>query len=351
MRDRVSVLHGSKVPARGELRGMAGDAELGLRMGHGVAQRRRSPARRIGVPAVPEVDEKIHPGPNGQTGILVRRRIIFAGAQLVHGVIGGNPQVVGFPGLQDARAKFVEAGKVLRRLGEVFKLAETAGYYIFLAGGRIPGKLEDFDVYGNLAVENIEREIHELRAGLLECEFEPLKSPQQGPIGVFRRRRNESAFVVGAEDRLPELEFLRLLPRRIGQRRNNGIAVSRELQRPAGHADSYSLGTGTPVQLHMSVAGGAGAKCDIEVEISGMQDLAGDQTARIGDRRLDLAAPAEAIRGIDRDRYAVKFTGFESFQRKFILLGARRKHGCGQKEAKDKKGCEDFQCHIGFHKA
>ena len=82
-----------------------------------------------------------------------------------------------------------------------------------------------------------------------------------------------------------------------------------------------------------------------------MQDLAGDRAARIGDRRLDLAAPAEAIRGIDRDSYAVKFAGFEIFQREFILLGARRKRARGQAEAQAKKGCQDFQCQIGFHKA
>ena len=115
------------IAADGELRRVAGYAELGFRMLHGGAQGYGSAARGVGEPGVSHVDQEVHAGADGQMRISVWGDRELRGVELVGGVVSGYPDVVVMVGLEDAGAEFVQAGVVLRGFDLVDEFSFVVG--------------------------------------------------------------------------------------------------------------------------------------------------------------------------------------------------------------------------------
>ena len=88
-------MHRGQIAAHGELRGVAGDAELGFGMLHGGAEGDGSAARGVGEPGVSHVDQEVHAGADGLVRVRVGRDGEVGGVELVGGMVSGYPDVVG----------------------------------------------------------------------------------------------------------------------------------------------------------------------------------------------------------------------------------------------------------------
>ena len=126
----VAVVHRGEIAAGGELRRMAGDAELGFRMLHGGAEGDGSSTRGVGKPGVAHVDEEVHAGAHGQVRIGVGRDREVRGVELVGGMVSGYADVVLLAGLKDAGAEFVEAGIILGGFYLVDEFSGVEGDYV-----------------------------------------------------------------------------------------------------------------------------------------------------------------------------------------------------------------------------
>ena len=212
LRGRIAVLDGRQISAHGELRGVAGDAQLRFRMLHGGAQSHRAAARRVGKPRVAHVDQEIHAGAHGLVGVGVRRHGIIIGVELVRRVIGGDAHVIFLAGLQRARAEFVEAGVILRRFDLINKLAIVVGNNILLPAG-VLAEPEDVHIQRHVAVRDVQHKIGQPRLGPMIGEFEPLKALEHRLVSIFAGGGSVRPFVITAINGLSKLERLGGLPR------------------------------------------------------------------------------------------------------------------------------------------
>ena len=314
---RIAVLHGPQVAAGGELRGMAGDAELRLGVLHGGAQGNGAAARSVGEPCVAHVDEEIHAGAHGLVRVLAGRHVVLIGVQLVGRMVRGYAHIIFLAGLENAGAEFVKSGIVLRSFNLIREFALVVGNHIRLAV-RVFAHLEDVHVQGHVAIGHVQHEVDQLGLFPAKGKVEPLETLQHGVVGVFVFRWGVGALVVPAEDGLAQLKRLRVLPGAVGRGRNDAALQVRSAagQRSRGSQNlfhgganlrrTHARGRG---EAHRDRARGARAEREVEVQVGSVQPLRLDLALRIVDGHLHRIVALELGKVLDVHRERIHGAG------------------------------------------
>ena len=123
------------------------------------------PRRGVLESHVSPCDQKIHSRAHRLVRVRVRRHWIIVSVELVCRMIGSDADVILLAGLQRARAEFVEARVVLRRLNLVHELPVAVRDNILLASG-VFAQAEDIDIQRHIAIHNVQDKISQSRSGL-----------------------------------------------------------------------------------------------------------------------------------------------------------------------------------------